>query len=242
MRELYTRRGILYKMLRAIPVLPLASRPQAVQRPAIRSRLEAMLSPDMLHRPEADADVAGQNDRGSVCHFTGRRGLRGRSTWAALAPRGEMRAVRVLSRSEPGMPLATNRRTDVLLVPVRWDSAIVPQPPTVWGPFLHAESHPFRRYAADMRPMPHRAAWAKPGFASSLAVGSAPVGVRGLHTLLICGRSIEQPELPHGRGLLAPGWMPQSEVSNLVQTLRQNMLQEPAHELMSWNTTGQSFI
>jgi len=47
-------------------------------------------------------------------------------------PRGGMRAGRVLSRNRLGTPSARNRschrRTDVLLVPMRRVSSIVPQP------------------------------------------------------------------------------------------------------------------
>ena len=99
-------------------------------------RLQTMLAPDTLHRTDADADVAGHCDRGPVGDFTGCFGLRGGDD-AGLNFSAEWWDARRagLSRSSPGTPSARNRschrQTEVLLVPVRRGSSIVPQPSAV---------------------------------------------------------------------------------------------------------------
>jgi hypothetical protein len=74
--------------------------------------------------------------------------------------------------------------------------------------------------------------------------GGRPAGDRHLKafSLLDRGWAVEQQELAHARGLLAPGWMPQSEVSNLVQPLRQDVLEEPAHEFVARHAAGPPLV
>ena len=46
-------------------------------------------------------------------------------------------------------------------------------------------------------------------------------------------RAIERQEQTGARSMIAPGGMPEAEVADLVQALRQHVLQEAAHELMA---------
>src|SRR4051812_46645561 len=99
-------------------------------------RLETMLAPDTLHRTDADADVASHCDRGPVGGFTGCFGLRSRND-AGLDVSAEWwdprRAGLVAQQAGDafGQEPLCHRQTEVLLVPVRRVSSIVPQPSTV---------------------------------------------------------------------------------------------------------------
>ena len=68
--------------------------------------------------------------------------------------------------------------------------------------------------------------------------GRRAIGIFKEFSRLDCGRTVQQQELAHAGGLLTPGRMPQPEVSNLVQPLRQDVLEEPAHEFVAWHAAG----
>src|SRR3954462_8527964 len=53
-----------------------------------------------------------------------------------------------------------------------------------------------------------------------------------------CRRAVEQQELAYARDLLAVGRMPQPEVSNLVQLLRQDVREEPTQEFVPRHVAG----
>ena len=101
---------------------------------------------------------------------------------------------------------------------------------------------PFWREAADLQQMPCSATGTDTRSLRVRVVGRRAIGIFKAFSLLDRGRAVEQQELAHARGLLAPGWMPQSEVSNLVQPLRQDVLEEPAHEFLPRHAAGPPLV
>jgi hypothetical protein len=101
---------------------------------------------------------------------------------------------------------------------------------------------PFWREAADLQQMPCSATGTDTRSLRVRGVGRRAIGIFMAFNLLDRGRAVEQQKLAHARGLLAPGWMPQSEVSNLVQPLRQDVLEEPAHEFVARHAAGPPLV
>ncbi len=69
---------------------------------------------------------------------------------------------------------------------------------------------------------------------------ASPTGTILSRPRLVVGRGavveLEQKTCP--RGLLTPGGVPQAEVADLVQTLGQDVLEEPTHEFMTGHADG----
>ncbi len=63
-------------------------------------------------------------------------------------------------------------------------------------------------------------------------------GWTGGHGSPRCCRAVELQQEARLGGLFAPGMVPQAEVADLVQTLGQDVLQEPAHELVARDAAG----
>src|SRR5689334_8298101 len=89
-----------------------------------------------------------------------------------------------------------------------------------------------RGQAADADQMAGGAARADPGLGGSWRLGRLIGGVFNGPGLVRRGRTLE-PEQQTGPGReSALGGVPQAEVADLVQSLGQDMLQKPAHELL----------
>jgi hypothetical protein len=82
------------------------------------------------------------------------------------------------------------------------------------------------------------AARADPGLRGSWWLGRPIGGVFSLPSLLWWGRALEPEQLTGSGREIALGRVPQAEVADLVQSLGQNMLQEPAHELFARDPAG----
>jgi hypothetical protein len=100
----------------------------------------------------------------------------------------------------------------------------------------------FRCDATDMQQATRSTARADARFIGLREIGRRTVGIFAPSGPLVRGRAVEQQQLAHARGLVPPGRVPQPEVSNLVQTLRQDVLQEPAHEFVPRNTTDPPLV
>ena len=89
-----------------------------------------------------------------------------------------------------------------------------------------------------MHQQPFSAARADPGFVGRL--GAAGRTCRGLTRfgLKRCRGMLGQEQQAGSINVLALGGVPQAEVADLVQAFRQDVLQEPAHELMAGDATG----
>src|SRR5689334_11238815 len=95
-----------------------------------------------------------------------------------------------------------------------------------------------RAKVADADQMAGGAARADPRLGGFWRLGRAIGGVFSLPSLMWWGRALEQEQLTGSGREIALGGVPQAEVADLVQPLRQNMLQEPAHELFARDPAG----
>ena len=89
---------------------------------------------------------------------------------------------------------------------------------------------------ADQVPLP--ATRTATGFVRPHAVGDQVSSVLDRLGMARGCWAVELQQEASAGGLLAPGWVPKAEVANLVQALGQDVLQEPAHELVAWDAAG----
>ena len=86
------------------------------------------------------------------------------------------------------------------------------------------------------------AARADPVLAVARVISGQAGGVLVPRSLVFRCWAFEQQEPPYACDLVTPRGVPQPEVANLVQTLRQDMLKEPAHEFMPGNAAGPPLV
>src|SRR3954467_13148990 len=121
---------------------------------------------------------------------------------------------------------------------------------------------PSRRKVADLQQMPHSTMRTKARFVGLRAISCRAIDCRAIDCRAIdcraidcraigilaafdpagCRRAVEPPELAYARDLLAVGRMPQPEVPNLVQPLRQDVLEELTHEFVPRHAAGPPLV